>query len=232
MYLENGKAVKQIFAEMSLGNLFGKIAVGGGNDTDVDLYRTCIANLDELAGFQDTQQLGLQVESHFTDLVKEDSAVVGLLEKSFRLLQSTRESACFMTEHLALQQVAAERRAVDSHKGFSAARTVLMDGLGEDFLSGACLACQQHGYIGLRHLAGQGDRLLYGGRFADDGVERILPADRRNGSFLLTVGGGGFLHSFGDQGEDFIVVVAFGDIIESTVLDGLHAVGDIAVGGQ
>ena len=51
-------------------------------------------------------------------------------------------------------------------KAFSAARTVLMDGLGEDFLSGACLACQQHGYIGLRHLAGQGDRLLYGRRFA------------------------------------------------------------------
>ena len=53
-----------------------------------------------------------------------------------------------------------------------------------------------------------------------------------NGGFLLTVGGGGLLHSLGDQGENFIVVVAFGNIIESTVLDGLHAVGDITVGGQ
>ena len=34
------------------------------------------------------------------------------------------------------------------------------------------------------------------------------------------------------QGQDLVVVVAFGDVVEGAVLDGLHAVGDIAVGRQ
>ena len=35
-----------------------------------------------------------------------------------------------------------------------------------------------------------------------------------------------------DERDDFIVVVAFGDVVESTLLNGPHPAGDIAVGGQ
>ena len=106
---------------------------------------------------------------------------------------------------------------------------MLVDGLGKDFLSRSGLTCQENRHIGLGNLAGEGNRFLDGWRFANDGVERVLLADRRGGQLALLISGGGFFHRLGDQGEDFVVIIAFGDIIESAVLDGLYAVGDITV---
>ena len=217
---------------MSLGNLFRQVTVGCRYDAHSDLDRTCIANLDEFAGFKDTEQLGLQVESHFPDLVEEDRAVVRLFEKTFCLFQCTCKGSGLMSEHLTLQQITAERRAVDGNEGFSAPGTVLVDGLGKDFFSRPGLTCQENRHIGLGNLAGEGNRFLDGWRFANDGVKRVLLADRRGGQLALLISGGGFFHRLGDQGEYFVVIIAFGDIIESTVLDGLYAVGDIAVRRQ
>jgi hypothetical protein len=38
------------------------------------------------------------------------------------------------------------------------------------------------------------------------------------------------VHCTADYGYDLIIGVAFGDIVEGSVLDGLHAVGNIAMG--
>ena len=65
---------------------------------------------------------------------------------------------------------------------------------------------------------------------ADDSGKRILFANSSPGSFLLLVGSSRLFHRFRDQGEDFIVVIAFGYIVERSVLDSLHAIGDITVG--
>ena len=42
----------------------------------------------------------------------------------------------------------------------------------------------------------------------------------------------GFFGRPAQQGQYLVVVVAFGDVVERAVLDGLHPVGDIAVGCQ
>ena len=165
---------------MSFGNLFRQVTVCSRYDADIHLDGAGIADLDELAGFKDTEQLGLQVEAHFSDLIEEDRTVVGLFKKTFRLFQCACKGPGFVSEHLALQQIAAERRTIDRNKGFSAPGTVLMDGLGEDFLARPGFAGQEDRHIGLGNLAGQGNRFLNGWLFPSDGLERVLSGDRRS----------------------------------------------------
>ena len=131
-----------------------------------------------------------------------------------------------MPEHLAFQQIATERGAVDSDKGFITAGTVLVDGLCKHFFASPGLSGEQDGNIRGGNLACQRNSLLYSRRTADDSGKRILFAY----SLLLAVGNGSLFHRLCDQGKDFIVVVTFGDIVKRTVLDSLYSVGDITVG--
>ena len=57
-----------------------EVAVGGGDDADVDADVLAAAEPRELAVLQHLQQLGLQRRAHLADLVEEHRAVVGELE--------------------------------------------------------------------------------------------------------------------------------------------------------
>ena len=153
--LENRKPVKQVLAKMSIGNFFCQVAVGGGYHAHIHFDRLRIADLEKLAGFENTEQLSLKIERHLADLIEEDRAVVGFFEQAFRLFECTGESSCLVTEHLAFQQVAAERGTVDGDKGFIATGTILMDGLGKHLLAGPGLAGEQDGNIRCGNLACQ-----------------------------------------------------------------------------
>ncbi len=50
---------------------FGHIAVGGGNDADVERNRLLAAHPLDFALLQHAQQLGLQAERHFRDFVEQ-----------------------------------------------------------------------------------------------------------------------------------------------------------------
>jgi len=113
------------------------------------------------------------MRSSFADLVEEDRAVVGFFKQAFRLFECASEGSRLVAEHLAFQQVAAERGAVDGDKGFAAARTVPVDGLGEHFLAGSCLAGEQDGDVCGGYLAGERYGFLYGGMIVSN--EYCLP---------------------------------------------------------
>ncbi len=107
-----------------------------------------------------------------------------------------------MPEHLAFQQIATERGAVDSDKGFITAGTVLVDGLCKHFFASPGLSGEQRREHPWRQPCVPRNSLLYSRRTADDSGKRILFAY----SLLLAVGNGSLFHRLCNQGKDFIVV--------------------------
>ena len=77
-----------------------QVAVAGGNDLHVDFdlslapQRTNALILDHL------QQLRLQVEVHFRDLVQEEGSAVGLLDQTAAALLGSGEGARLVAEEL------------------------------------------------------------------------------------------------------------------------------------
>src|SRR3546814_2421954 len=56
------------------------LAVGGGDQPDVDADRAAAAEPVDLALLDGPQQLGLQADVHLADLVEQEGALVGFLE--------------------------------------------------------------------------------------------------------------------------------------------------------
>ena len=229
-YLKDGKAIEEVFAETSGGNLFAEVAVGGSDEAHIDTGGLGVSHLDVFPRLQNAQELGLKLKRHLAYFVQEESPMVSLFQQSFLVFQSSRERAGPVSEHLALQQLLAERGTVDRHKMLLGPLAAIVDGLGKDFLAGACLAGQQHRHIGGGHLACQSHGLSQRRRFAQDGIERVR--SMHTGCLLPVCLSQGFFHGLAHQGDDAVVVVALGDVVESAVFDGLHPVGNVPMGSQ
>ena len=63
------EAVEEVFAEAAVFDGLLEVDIGGGDDADVDLDLTGAAEVHEAAVLQDTEDLGLHVHGHGTDLV-------------------------------------------------------------------------------------------------------------------------------------------------------------------
>src|SRR5207245_11099562 len=79
---EDVQAVVQIVTEAALFDHPGKVAVRGGDQTDVDVDRPCPAETLELVFLQHTQELRLQLERDPAHLVQEERAPAYELEPS------------------------------------------------------------------------------------------------------------------------------------------------------
>src|SRR3989442_14467402 len=105
------------------------------------------ADARELALLEDAQELRLERERHVGDLVQEQRAACGGLELADAPLDRTREGAALVAEELTLEELVRDGRAVDRHEG-SAARGVVVDGLGDQLLARPGLALDEHGRVG------------------------------------------------------------------------------------
>ena len=228
---EHREAEIEVLAEIPGGDLLFEVAVRGGDQAHVNPCGACFADLDEFAAFEHAEQFGLQFDGHLPDLVEEQRAFVGLLEKALLVLGGARETAGPVAEQFAFEQFARESRAVDRHESPLHPAAGVVDGLREDLLAGSRLAGEQHRSVGDGDLAGQVHGPAQDLRVTDDPVEGVL-----FGELVLDAGQPplhfGLFGGPAQQGQDLVVVVAFGDVVEGAVLDGLHAVGDIAVGRQ
>ncbi len=63
--------VVEVLAEALLGDLFGQIAIGGGDQPHVDVEGLVAADPPHFLFLQHAQQLGLQPETEIGDLVEE-----------------------------------------------------------------------------------------------------------------------------------------------------------------
>src|SRR4030095_10092994 len=76
---------------------------------------------------QDAQQLGLELGLELADLVEGERAAVGELDPAALALGRAGERALLVAEQLALEQLLAERRAVDRHERARRARALGVD---------------------------------------------------------------------------------------------------------
>ena len=120
-------AVVQVFAEAGLTHERLDVAVGGGDDAHVDLDGLVAAQALEALVLEHAQQLGLQPEAQFAELVQEQRAPVGLLEAAGAGLVRAGEGAFFVAEQLAFEQGLRDVGAVDLDERLLAARAVEVD---------------------------------------------------------------------------------------------------------
>ena len=104
--------VVEVLAERARGDRLVQVAVGGRDQPDVDLDRLVRADPDDLAALQHAQQLDLGGQRHVADLVEEQRAAVGVLEPALAVAVGAGERPLDVAEELALQDVLAERGAV------------------------------------------------------------------------------------------------------------------------
>ena len=76
------KAIIEVFAEASGGDLLGQVARGGGDDADVDLDDAGAADAGEALVGEDAQDAGLRRDRHVGDLVEEQRAAMRLFEEA------------------------------------------------------------------------------------------------------------------------------------------------------
>ena len=74
------EAVEEVFAESPFGDARPQVAVGRGDDADVDLERLVAADALERPLLQEAKELHLRRRRDLADLVEEERAAVGLLE--------------------------------------------------------------------------------------------------------------------------------------------------------
>src|SRR5208337_3301822 len=91
--------------------------------------------------------LSLECQRHVADLVEEDGTAVALLELADAASVGPGEGALLVPEQLALEQVLRDGRTVERQKRRPSPAAVLIDGAGDQFLTGAALAGDQHGDV-------------------------------------------------------------------------------------
>ena len=87
------ESVVEIGAKAAFGHLLLQIPVGGGDEAHIHPQRPIGADTLDLALLQGPQQLGLQAEGQFADLVQEQGATVGQLELAGPITDGTGEGA-------------------------------------------------------------------------------------------------------------------------------------------
>ena len=101
---EDVEAEVEVAAEGAVGDRRLQIAIGGGQDADVDVHALGAAHRTDFLFLDGAQQLGLQVDGQFADLVEKHGAAVGDGEQSFLGANRAGEGAAHVAEELAFDQ--------------------------------------------------------------------------------------------------------------------------------
>src|SRR5579872_4896783 len=118
--------------------------------THIDLGYGVVADTGDLPLLQHPEQLRLQVDVQLSDLVEEQSTFIRFLKLSDPPGDSARERPLLMTKQLTLDQVLGDRSHVHRHKWQLMPVRIIVDGLGDHFLSRAGLTGYRHSNIRLR----------------------------------------------------------------------------------
>src|SRR5882724_10336854 len=208
--------VVQVLAEAPRLHLGLEVLVGGREDAHVDLQGAVAADPLELALLQDAQDLGLRLRPHVADLVEKECPAVGDLELALARRDRPREGALLVTEELALDQLARERRAVHLDERLRAPRAVVVERVGDQLLPRAAGAADEDRQIRVRHLADHVEHALHRRALADQAPEAIRARDL----LLQEPERAPHLHA---------VEQALDDQLELVVVEGL---GDVVGGAQ
>lgn len=170
---QHAQAVEDILPDLIPLYAALRVLVDGGDDPHVHLLFLLGADAADAVVLQHPQQLGLRRQLHGVDLVEEQSAAVGQLEQTRRIL-SPGVAALGGAEEDALQQGAGDGGAVLLDEGGILAAAGFLDGVDNELLAGAGLAVDQHMGIavgGLQDLLLDADHLAI---LRDDVLQRLV----------------------------------------------------------
>ena len=101
---DDGDAEVEVLAEATLVDLALEVAVRRRDDADVHAPRAGLTDAPNLLRLEGAEQLGLEIERQFAELVEEHGAAVGRFEGAHAVAIGAGERAADMTEELALDQ--------------------------------------------------------------------------------------------------------------------------------
>ena len=168
------EAVVEVLAEAAGLHLDLEVAVGGGEDADVDRLGAGVADAHHHLLLQRAQDLDLQRQRHLADLVEEQGAAVGRLEAARLVADGAGEGAAHVAEQLRLEQVLGDGAAVDGDERALGARRAAVELARDQLLAGAGLAGDEHRDVGGRDLLDLAEDLLH--------ARRTSRGSRRSGS--------------------------------------------------
>jgi hypothetical protein len=136
--------VVEVGAEVAGLDLLAQVAVGGGDDACLADPLLGFADPLVLAVFQHSQQLRLEVEGQFADLVEEKRAVGGIFEVAGFGRDGAGERAPGIAEQGGFNQIGRYRGTIECQKWpQSASGFVMQTTGGNDLLAAARLALDQ-----------------------------------------------------------------------------------------
>lgn len=107
---EDCQPVVQVGAETSRLGVLSKRLVRGGNNPHVDLRGVVISDALQLPTLNETQQLGLQAQRYFSDLVKKQGSSVGGFDASDAPVHRACECAPRVAEEFGFDRAAMSPR--------------------------------------------------------------------------------------------------------------------------
>src|SRR3954468_8530870 len=118
---EDGEPVIQIFAEATFLGCLAQIAVRRGEHAHVDGSRQRATEAGDFPLLQDSEELRLQIERQFANLVEEERSFLRLLEAARAPRGRAGVGALLRPEQLALEELRRNRGAVHRHEAALAA---------------------------------------------------------------------------------------------------------------
>jgi hypothetical protein len=128
---ENVQPIIKITAEFITCNHLCQIAMGGDNQTHVDVMRAAAAQALKLLLLQNAQKFRLQRQWQVPNFVQEESAGIRHFEAAEFLCYGSGESTLLVAKQFTLQQIEGNGSAVQFHEGASTARAQVVNGMGD-----------------------------------------------------------------------------------------------------
>jgi hypothetical protein len=141
-----GEAVIEVEAEELAGNVGFEVAVGGGDDADLDFVFGIAADAAGAAGFEEAEDFGLEGGVEVADFIEEEGAAGGLFDEAGAGFEGAGEGAFGDAEELGFEEVFGDGGAVEGDEGTGAARAV--EGGGDAFLANAGFALDEDADVG------------------------------------------------------------------------------------
>ena len=206
---------------------FAQIAIGGRDHAHGNADGLLAAHAMKFAFLQHAQQFRLRGRVQVADFVQKQRASVGQFEFSAARRRGSGERAFFVAEQLALDQLRGNRRAVDFDERAGGERTFRVDVRGQQFLSRARFAVQQHARIAARGHGGLFQHSLERGACSDHA--------RAAGHFAqppVLFAQLGFFQRVLQRQQNFFAAERLFQKIEGAGARGFHGVGDGPVAGD
>ena len=137
----------EILAKSALLGVRFQVAIGTGDDPDVDPFHPSRSHRLDLALLQRAEQHGLEIDRKLSDLVEDQGSPVRLGEEAGPGLMGAGERTAGVPEELCLRELARNRRAVEADQRTGGPPAVRMEEGGDHLLARPGFTTHQNGDV-------------------------------------------------------------------------------------